>query len=143
MADLLGRLVLAESPSLVPGSETAALELLSDELERTGFQAACSRGTTPATTCSPARGARRRRPLPADRWATSTLCGHSEAPSGCRRGRDDGRFYGPGTYDMKGGLVQIVFALRALRDLGLEPAVAPASSSTRTRRSGASTPPGN
>ena len=31
----------------------------------------------------------------------------------------DGRLFGPGVYDMKGGLVQGIFALRALRDLGL------------------------
>ena len=32
---------------------------------------------------------------------------------------------GPGVYDMKGGLAQMVFALRALHDLDLEPTVAP------------------
>jgi len=32
---------------------------------------------------------------------------------------------GPGVYDMKGGLAQMVFALRALRDLGLRPTVTP------------------
>ena len=42
-----------------------------------------------------------------------------------RTGRDDGCFYGPGTYDMKGGLVQLVFALAALDNLGLEPALTP------------------
>ena len=38
----------------------------------------------------------------------------------------DGRLYGPGTYDMKAGLVQGIFALKALRDLGLDPPLAPA-----------------
>jgi glutamate carboxypeptidase len=38
---------------------------------------------------------------------------------------DEGRLSGPGTLDMKGGLTLIVFALRALRDLGYEPSVAP------------------
>ena len=37
----------------------------------------------------------------------------------------DGRLHGPGTLDMKGGLAQIVFALRALRAMGREPAVTP------------------
>lgn len=37
----------------------------------------------------------------------------------------DGRLYGPGVYDMKGGLVQAVFALRALRELRLEPPAVP------------------
>ena len=33
--------------------------------------------------------------------------------------------FGPGTADMKGGLVEIVFALRALHELGLPPAATP------------------
>ncbi len=37
----------------------------------------------------------------------------------------DGRLHGPGVYDMKGGLVQALFALTALRDLGIQPSVAP------------------
>jgi glutamate carboxypeptidase len=37
----------------------------------------------------------------------------------------DGLLFGPGTADMKGGLVEIVFALRALRELGLAPAATP------------------
>jgi glutamate carboxypeptidase len=32
---------------------------------------------------------------------------------------------GPGVFDMKGGLVQLLFALKALHDLDLEPALAP------------------
>ena len=37
----------------------------------------------------------------------------------------DGVITGPGVYDMKGGLAQIIFALRALRELGLEPRCTP------------------
>jgi glutamate carboxypeptidase len=40
-------------------------------------------------------------------------------------GRENGHFYGPGSYDMKGGLVQLVFALATLRDLGLRPGIDP------------------
>lgn len=38
---------------------------------------------------------------------------------------EGGSLHGPGTLDMKGGLTMIVFALRALRELGLEPSVMP------------------
>lgn len=38
---------------------------------------------------------------------------------------DDGRMYGPGTFDMKGGLVQMIFALQALSRLDIQPAVTP------------------
>jgi glutamate carboxypeptidase len=38
---------------------------------------------------------------------------------------EDGRLAGPGTFDMKAGLTQIVFALKVLRDLGLEPPATP------------------
>jgi glutamate carboxypeptidase len=41
------------------------------------------------------------------------------------RGRENGRLHGPGSYDMKGGLVQLVFALAALHDLGLTPCIDP------------------
>jgi glutamate carboxypeptidase len=38
---------------------------------------------------------------------------------------EEGRLHGPGTLDMKGGVTQMLFALRALRDLELEPSVTP------------------
>ena len=37
----------------------------------------------------------------------------------------EGRLHGPGVYDMKGGLVQAIYALTALHQLGLTPDVAP------------------
>ncbi len=35
---------------------------------------------------------------------------------------EGGKAYGPGAYDMKAGIVQALFAVKALRDLGLKPA---------------------
>ena len=125
MIDLLERLVLAESPSLVPGSESVALGLVSDELERSGFRTRLlpGHGTGDHLFALP-RERRRHGPY-------QLMLGHVDTVwplgtvRGGRNGRDDGRFYGPGTYDMKGGLVQLVFALAALDELGLDPAIAP------------------
>jgi glutamate carboxypeptidase len=125
MAALLERLVLAESPSLTPGSETAALDLLSGELEDVGF----------ATRSLPGRATGDHlfaRPLGRTRGAGFQLViGHVDTvwPLGTVRGmparRDNGYLYGPGAYDMKGGLVQLAFALKALQELELRPSVTP------------------
>ena len=37
----------------------------------------------------------------------------------------DGRLYGPGVYDMKGGIVQMIYALRTLSALDLDPPITP------------------
>jgi glutamate carboxypeptidase len=125
MTDLLARLVLAESPSLVPGSESAALEVLSGALEESGFRTRLLRGRGTGDHLFALPRSRRRDGL------YQLILGHVDTvwPLGTirshRTGRENGRFYGPGTYDMKGGLVQLVFALAALHELGLEPAVTP------------------
>ena len=125
MTDLLADLVLAESPSLVPGSESTALGLLSAELERSGFRTRLLRGHGTGDHLFARPHSRRSDGL------YQLILGHVDTvwPLGTARsgrtGRENGRFYGPGTYDMKGGLVQLVFALAALDDLGLDPAVAP------------------
>ena len=38
---------------------------------------------------------------------------------------EEDRVSGPGVFDMKGGLTQMVFALKILDDLGMEPEVSP------------------
>ena len=126
MAGLLERLVLAESPSLTPGSEAEAVEALSAELQSVGF----------ATRRLPGNGTGDHlfaRPLErVSRLGFQLVVGHVDTvwPLGTTRGmparRNNGSFYGPGAYDMKGGLVQLVFALQALHELGLTPTLAPA-----------------
>jgi glutamate carboxypeptidase len=125
MTELLASLVLAESPSLVPGSESAALELIARELEDVGFRTRRlpGEGTGDHLLARP----RVRR----SRGTHQLIVGHVDTvwPLGTVRsmppGRDDGHFCGPGSYDMKGGLVQLVFALAALHDLGLMPSIDP------------------
>jgi glutamate carboxypeptidase len=51
-------------------------------------------------------------------WPVGTL---SSMPLEVR----DGRLHGPGVFDMKGGIVQMLFALRAVREMGLDLPVPP------------------
>ena len=126
MAALLERLVIAESPSLTPGSERAALTILAAELDEAGFATRRLGGHATGEHLF----ARPRHRTRGDGY--QLLIGHVDTvwPLGTLRGmparRDDGTLYGPGSYDMKGGLVQLVFALRALHGLGLRPSLAPA-----------------
>jgi glutamate carboxypeptidase len=125
MTELLDRLVRAESPSLVPGSERTALDLLGSELERAGLSTRRLRGDRTG-------GHLMARPSTRQRHARYQLIsGHVDTvwPLGSIQAmppqRDNGHYYGPGAYDMKGGLVQVIFALRALHELGLSPPLAP------------------
>jgi glutamate carboxypeptidase len=125
MAGLLSRLVEAESPSLVPGSVQAALELLAAELESAGLRTRLVGGE------GAGRHLLARPRIRGERCGYQLLLGHADTvwPVGTLRDmparRADGSFFGPGCYDMKGGLVQLVFAVAALHDLGLEPRLAP------------------
>jgi glutamate carboxypeptidase len=122
--ELLRSLVLAESPSLVPAAQQEVLSLLHDELQDLDFEVEQIPGDQ---TGGHLLG--RTRSTPGD--GTQLLIGHCDTvwPLGTleRRPVDirDGRMTGPGVYDMKAGLTQIIFALRALRDLGVSPAHQP------------------
>jgi glutamate carboxypeptidase len=119
MAELLDRLVRAESPSLVPGSERDALELLTHELEGAGFVTRRLRGDGTGDHLFARPSIRQRH------TGYQLIVGHLDTvwPLGSTQAmpphRDNGRYYGPGAYDMKGGLVQLIYALRALHELGL------------------------
>jgi glutamate carboxypeptidase len=131
---LLMDLANLESPSLVPESQHAIQELLTRRLEAIGFVARLfpgensgghlylSREEAPKEARGPGEGA-----------PVQLLLGHTDTvwPIGTVRdmpvewneGEDVIR--GPGVFDMKAGIVQMVFALEALSALGLEPTVAP------------------
>ena len=133
MSSLLEELVLAESPSTVPAAQQEVLALLQKALEQRAYRVRRIRGrqtgghllAVPST---------RRRPILGDRYQPQPiqlLLGHSDTvwPLGTLEKMPlslrQGKMYGPGIYDMKAGLVQIVFALEALAAHGFSPQVAP------------------
>lgn len=125
IADLLVRLASAETPSTVPEAHEPALRLLEEELAGLGFAVRRVPGARTAGVLY-ARPRARARPAP-----YQLLVGHVDTvwPLGSVESigvtRENGVLRGPGVFDMKGGLVEIVFALRALRENGLEPEVTP------------------
>ncbi len=122
----LTRLAELESPTDVPASQAAVQAVLREALEDLGFDVRFLPGRGASGGHLYARPRARRKGAPAQ-----LLIGHSDTvwPVGTLERmpvrEDDGRLAGPGTLDMKGGLTQIVFALRTLRDLGLEPQLTP------------------
>jgi glutamate carboxypeptidase len=125
MVDLLRQFALAESPSDDPAAVGRALTILAAELERAGLLVRRLQGRSSAGMLY-ARPREKGRQLP-----TQLLVGHCDTvwPVGTIRQmpvRVEGEYvHGPGVLDMKGGLVQMVYALRAVRDLGLVPPARP------------------
>lgn len=131
---LLMGLANLESPSSVPESQHAIQELLTRRLkaigfvgqlfpgEKTGGHLYLSPQGTPTEVGHAAEGA-----------PVQLLLGHTDTvwpigtvydmPVEWEEGKDLIR--GPGVFDMKAGIVQMVFALEALSELGLEPSVVP------------------
>lgn len=125
MVALLRDLALLESPSHDPAAQEPVFARLAGELEQAGMRVRrlAGRRTGGQLWAVPRE---RRRGTPAQLllghcdtvWPAGTLAHMPVEPR-------DGRLAGPGVYDMKAGLVQGIFALRALRGLGLVPEVAP------------------
>jgi glutamate carboxypeptidase len=126
MAALLGDLALLESPSVLPATQGPVLDRLAAELAAAGLAVRRFAGRTSGgqLLARLPRPERRGRP-------GQLLLGHCDTvwPLGSLAGMPvevrDGRLHGPGVYDMKGGLVLGISALRALRELGLDPPCAP------------------
>ena len=125
MVELLERLVQAESPSLEPRAQQGPFRILAGELERLEYTVRSVGGDGVGEHLY-ARPRHRRRHEP-----HQLLVGHMDTvwPVGTLVRmpvqEEHGLLFGPGTADMKGGLVEIVFALRALYELGLRPSVTP------------------
>jgi glutamate carboxypeptidase len=125
MVDLLTRCAQLESPSQVPESQQPVIELLATKLNDVGFRCRRLAGRTSggqllAVPREHQRGTPKQLLLGhCDTvWPTGTL---EKMPVQSR----DGCLHGPGVYDMKGGLVQAIFAIQALRELRLTPQVTP------------------
>lgn len=125
LVELLQDLVEAESPSAHPESHDSIRRILSAALMDVGY-AIREPGTQGGARHIFARPAKR----PRDR-GTQLLLGHFDTvwPIGTLEERpfavDGNTVRGPGVFDMKGGLAQIVLALRAMRELDLEPPLTP------------------
>lgn len=122
---LVRALATLESPTDVPASQAPVLALLLDAFTDLGYAVRrrggrCTGGLLLARPHERARGA----PM-------QLLVGHCDTvwPLGTLEEmpvrESAGLLHGPGTFDMKAGLAMMVFALRALRELGVEPPAVP------------------
>ncbi|HEX4497950.1 MAG TPA: M20 family metallopeptidase [Thermoanaerobaculia bacterium] len=130
MGALLRDLASLESPSLDPATQEPLFARLAAELAASGMRSRRLPGRTSGGQLWAVRRQRRRNP--SGRTPAQLLLGHCDTvwPVGTLAAMPvevrGGRLSGPGVYDMKAGLVQGIFALRALHDLGLDPEVEPA-----------------
>ncbi len=129
MLELLEALVLMESPSNEPATQQAPLELLEDAFRELDYRTVRVPGRESGGHLYAGPQPQVRRARQSRHW--QLLLGHCDTvwPVGtletmplCREGDV---LKGPGVYDMKAGLVEMIFALKALKALDAEPAVAP------------------
>jgi glutamate carboxypeptidase len=125
MVEVLDRLVQAESPSGDPALLAVNLDLIGSMLRDGGYRTRRTRGKRGGgNLLGVPEGRRRGAPV-------QLLVGHCDTvwPVGTVNKMDagvrNGAYHGPGAFDMKAGLVQGLFALSALRALGVQPFVTP------------------
>jgi len=125
LLSLLRDLVIAESPSSDPAVHERARHVFMSALIELGYH---------VIEAGPAEGPRHVYARPAQRRknaATQLIIGHYDTvwPIGTVIERPftvDGNIVrGPGVFDMKGGLAQLILAIKTMRELGLEAAVLP------------------
>ncbi len=125
MLELLERLTLAESPSSVPESQPAVQRIVAGSLAELGFRPFSVGGANSGGHLY-ARPEHRTRGAPAQ-----LLLGHYDTvwPLGTLESMpfevDGDIVRGPGVFDMKGGLVQMITALKVLKRLGHTPPLTP------------------
>lgn len=121
----LEKLTLSESPSVVPAAQQEVREIIAGRLAGLGFRILKTSGRENGGNLfarPPGRISNRGAQLLLGHydtvWPIGTLATMPfEAEGNIVRG--------PGVYDMKGGIAQIVFALEAIAHFGLEPDVMP------------------
>jgi len=125
MEALLTYLVRAESPSVDAAAQQEVMKRLGQVCTDLGFDVRHWPGRqTGGVLVAAPRKRQRGRPR-------QLLLGHCDTvwPLGTLVDmpveQREGKLYGPGVYDMKAGLVQALFALEALRDVGIQPAATP------------------
>ena len=125
MTALLRELVMAESPSLEPDALRRPLEILARELEACGLVVHVIPGGHYGDHLYARPRARYKHA------GHQLLIGHLDTVwpvsslDDMPLRTEAGELWGPGTFDMKSGLVEIVFALRALGANGLVPGATP------------------
>jgi len=125
MVEFLKRLTLAESPSSQPGSQALVRSSMAEALAELEYR-------TVELTGLRSGGQLYARPESRARFGASQLIiGHYDTvwPVGTLQDMPfevkGSRVRGPGVFDMKGGLVQLVFALRTLKELAIRAEVTP------------------
>jgi len=124
LVETLSALVLLESPSTVPESQQQILRLIQERLERIEFAVRIVEGNNSG-------GMLLAEPTEDHFSARQLLVGHCDTvwPLGTLEKMplevSENRVAGPGTFDMKAGLTQMLFALETIRALDLRPSVAP------------------
>jgi len=119
-------LVISESPSSEPESQEKIINILSDSLERVNYKV--QRVGRQEKFGGHLLSIPKRR---AKNHPSQLLLGHCDTvwPKGTLKEMpeviENGKMRGPGVYDMKGGLVQLVYALKAIHELKLEPPLTP------------------
>ena len=125
MLDYLERLTKMETPSRNPAAQEIIFQFLMDELKDLGYAVIRFPGIQTGGYLI-ARPARRIRHQP-----IQLLVGHCDTVWDLHTlkkmpvVRSNGQMKGPGVYDMKAGITQILFAIRAIEELDLKCEVTP------------------
>jgi len=125
MQELLETLILVESPSTVPSSQGKILQILREAWRQRGYLTRYLPGKqTGGHLLAIPKNKSKHQPIQLllghcdTVWPLGTL---EKMPLYCQ----DKKLYGPGSYDMKAGLVSTIFAIETINYLDLTPQVAP------------------